>query len=330
MFMTAVDLNQDSIRSAPIVYSVVVPVYNSVAVLRRLYGRLTTVMEALGKRFELIFVDDGSVDASWSLLAEIARTDPRMTAIRLARNVGQSEATLVGLRVSSGGILITIDDDLQYTPEEIPKLLAALDGPERYDVIFGVPATRRHPGWRRFASWITNMFVSPVIGKPMSLPFTAFRVIRRPAVERVLELSWPDPFVSALLFQVTRRIAAVRVTHSPSALKSSRYSLRKLARVPAGLFGALSDADRRSFVRFVGIIGVILGVLTYAGFVFWDAGIMMGILAATAGMLAVLALSLAIAALLLERRVAAFRREPVAAVGIQAMISGGQETADNV
>jgi hypothetical protein len=74
MFMTAVDLNQDSIRSAPIVYSVVVPVYNSVAVLRRLYGRLTTVMEALGKRFELIFVDDGSVDASWSLLAEIARS----------------------------------------------------------------------------------------------------------------------------------------------------------------------------------------------------------------------------------------------------------------
>jgi glycosyltransferase involved in cell wall biosynthesis len=273
------------------------------------------------------FVDDGSADAGWSLLAEIARADPRVIAMRLARNVGQGEATLAGLRASSGEILVTIDDDLQYMPEEIPKMLAALDGPEPCDLVFGVPVAPRHPAWRRFASWITNMFVSPVLGKPVSMHFTAFRVIRRPAVERMLELSWPDPFLSALLFRVTRRVGAVRVTHADSALGSSRYSIRKLARVCSGLFGALSDADRRSFVRLVGMVGMILLVLAYAGIGFLDAGIAMSILAAAAGMLAVLALSLALAALWMERRVAAFRRKRFAAAAIRAMISRGQETA---
>ncbi len=124
-------------------------------------------------------------------------------------------------------------------------------------------------------------------------------------------------------------LVRVRVTHATSALTSSRYSLRKLARVPSGLFGALSDADRRSFVRFASMIVLILVVLAYAGFVFRDAGIIMSILAAAAGMLAVLALSLTLVAVLVERRVAAFRRKPVAAVVIRAMISGGQESTDN-
>jgi polyisoprenyl-phosphate glycosyltransferase len=325
--MPTADLHNDSILRAPVIYSVVVPVYNSAAVLGRLYGRLMTVMKVLGRRFELVFVDDGSVDASWSLLAEIARTDPRVTAIRLARNVGQSEATLVGLRVSSGEILITIDDDLLHArrnPESARR--AGRSRTLRCDIRCARNATA---SWMAQSCELDHQYVCQS-GDWKTGVAAVHRVIRRPAVERMLELSWPDPFVSALLFQVTRRIAAVRVTHFPSALKSSRYSLRKLARVPAGLFGALSDADRRSLVRFVGIIGVILVVLTYAGFAFWDAGIMMGILAAAAGMLAVLALSFAIAALLLERRVAAFRREPVAAIGIQAMISGGQETTDNV
>ena len=328
--MPAADLHDvSSSPPAPIDYSVVVPVYNSAPVLARLYARLVAVMESLGRRFELVFVDDGSADAGWSLLAEIARADPRIIAIRLARNVGQGEATLAGLRASSGEILVTIDDDLQYMPEEIPKMLAALDGPERYDAIFGVPATRRHSAWRRFASSITNMLVSPVLRKPGSLHFSAFRAMRRPVVERLLALLWPDPFLSALLFQVTRRVGAVRVTHSSSALTSSRYSLRKLARVSAGLFGALSDADRRGFVRLVGMVGMILLGLAYAGFGFPDAGIAMSILATAAGLLAVLALSLALAALWVERRVAAFRRKPVPAADIRAMISGGRESTDN-
>jgi glycosyltransferase involved in cell wall biosynthesis len=327
MFMPAADLHDDSRLPAAMAYSVVVPVYNSAPVLARLYTRLIAVMASLGRRFELIFVDDGSADASWSLLAEIARADPRVIAIRLARNVGQGEATLAGLRASSGEILVTIDDDLQYMPEEIPKMLAALDGPQRRDAVFGVPVASRHPAWRRCASWITNMFFTPVLGKPVSLQFTAFRVIRRPAVERMLELSWPDPSLSALLFQVTRRIGAVRITHADSALGSSRYSIRKLAGLPAGLFGALSDRDRRSFVRFVVTIGVMLTAFAYVGLLFRSVNIAMSIFAAAATIVAFLALSLALGALLVERRVAAFRRKRFAAAPIRAMISGGHETA---
>jgi glycosyltransferase involved in cell wall biosynthesis len=326
--MPATDWPDDSSLPAPIVYSVVVPVYNSAAVLARLYARLMATMAALGKRFELIFVDDGSTDVSWSLLAEIARTDPRVVAIRLARNIGQGGATSAGLRASSGEILITIDDDLQCMPEDIPNILAALNGPEHYDAVFGVPTTRQHPAWRRFASSLTNIFVSPMLGKPASLHFSAFSAIRRPIVERMLALSWPDPLLSALLFQVTHRIGAVRVAHAASAVGSSRYSVRTLVRLPSGLFGALSDRDRRNFACLVGIIGAGLGALAYVGFFYKHESTMVGIFAATAAILAILVLSLALVALLLERRVAAFRRKS-SVTDISAMISRAQKRADN-
>jgi glycosyltransferase involved in cell wall biosynthesis len=326
--MPAADSPDDSSLPAPIVYSVVVPVYNSAAVLARLYARLMATMAALGKRFELIFVDDGSTDASWSLLEEIARTDPRVVAIRLARNIGQGGATSAGLRASSGEILITIDDDLQYMPEDIPKIVAALNEPERYDVVFGVPATPKHPAWRRFASWVTNLCVTPLLGKPLSLHFSAFCAIRRPIAQGMLALSWPNPFLSALLFQVTHRIGVVRVTHAASAVGSSRYSVRKLVRLPSGLFGALSDRDRRNFACLVGLIGAGLAALSCIGFFFKQVSMMVGIFATAGVILAALLLSLALAALLLERRVAAFRRKPFPAE-IRAMISRGQKRTDN-
>src|ERR1700674_4267920 len=112
-----------------VVYSVVVPVYNSAPLTTRLYGRLVAVMESLGQQFELIFIDDCSTDASWTALAEIARTDRRVIAIQLARNVGQGRATLYGIGRSSGEIIVTLDDDLQHVPDDIPKLLAELRGP---------------------------------------------------------------------------------------------------------------------------------------------------------------------------------------------------------
>src|ERR1700688_2028475 len=246
-----------------VVYSVVVPVYNSAPLTTRLYGRLVAVMESLGQRFELIFIDDCSTDASWTALAEIARTDRRVIAIQLARNVGQGRATLYGLDRSSGKIIITLDDDLQYAPEDIPKLLAALDGPARYDVVFGVPVSRRHPAWRRFASWMLNLVVSLVLRKPLYLRFTAFCALRRGAVLQLLAVRSAEPFLlSALLFQITRRIVMVQVQHSNSELSFSRYSLGELAQVTFGCLASLSATDRRSFT--MGTCAGGLGLLTLA------------------------------------------------------------------
>ena len=154
----------------PVFYSVVVPVYNSAPILPRLHHRLAAAMEALGHPFELIFVDDASADASWAVLADIAHGDPRVVAVQLAHNVGQTPATLAGLRRSAGDVLITLDDDLQHPPEEIPKLLARLNGPEEFDAVFGIPAVRRQSVWRRAASWSNNMVFSVVLGKPVGLP----------------------------------------------------------------------------------------------------------------------------------------------------------------
>src|ERR1700690_618677 len=105
-------------------YSVVVPIYNSAPLVTRLYGRLVAVMESLGQPFELILIDDCSTDASWAALTEIARADRRVIAVELARNTGQARATLHGIRRSTGEIIVTLDDDLQHAPDDIPKLLA--------------------------------------------------------------------------------------------------------------------------------------------------------------------------------------------------------------
>jgi len=232
-----------------LIHSVVVPVYNSAPLLTRLYARLVEAMESIGQPFELIFVDDGSTDASWIAIAEIAHSDWRVIALQLAQNAGQGRATLCGIGRSAGEIVITLDDDLQHAPEDVAKLLASLNGPGGYDAVFGVPVSRHHPAWRRIASWILNLVLSLLMRKPLSLRFTGFCAMRRSVALQLLARRRSEPFLSVLLFQITPRIGAVPVEHSHSKLGASRYSAQKLSRVSLGCLLSLLDcclpADRR-------------------------------------------------------------------------------------
>jgi len=312
-----------------ITYSVVVPIYNSAAVLKILHQRLLAAMESLGNPFEVILVDDGSTDASWSVIAELARHDRRIVAMQIGANVGQGLATMAGLRQSVGELVITLDDDLQHVPEEIPKLVALLSGNPDYDVVFGVPVERRHPSWRRFSSWAINLLFSLMLRKPLSLRFTGFRIMRRPIVERLVAMQWPDPFIPALVFQLTSRIGAVQVEHSASELPSTRYSIRKLARIPMGYFGAFSGRELSRLILVTTGAGLGLMALALLGRYFWPTGMIVSASLLAAGVLSASVFVLGLAAAAVKWRVMACQRKPLATIPIRRMICGTLDVVGN-
>ncbi len=156
--------------------SVVVPVYKSSAVLPLLAEELQRVLNGCASRYELILVNDASPDQSWQVITELARQYQWVEGINLMRNVGQHNALLCGIRAAKYEIIVTIDDDLQNPPAEIPRLLAKLE--EGFDVVYGTPEQERHGLLRDLASKITKLVLQNAMGAEIARNISAFRVFR--------------------------------------------------------------------------------------------------------------------------------------------------------
>jgi glycosyltransferase involved in cell wall biosynthesis len=142
--------------------SVVIPVYNSAEILPELVDRLEAVLAAVAPSAEVILVNDGSADGSWGEVERLAAGHPRVRGIDLMRNYGQHNALLCGIRLASGERIVTMDDDLQHPPEEIPKLLAALV--PGVDVVYGTPEREQHGVFRDLASRLTKEVLKGTMG----------------------------------------------------------------------------------------------------------------------------------------------------------------------
>src|SRR6187402_755229 len=142
--------------------SVVVPVYNAEATLRGLVERLEPVLRAHTSRFELVLVNDGSRDGTWRIVEELVARHPWVRGIDMLRNYGQHNALLCGIRAARHAYVVTMDDDLQHPPEELPKLLARL-GPA-CDVVYGPPDAQRHGLLRGLASQMTKIVLQSSLG----------------------------------------------------------------------------------------------------------------------------------------------------------------------
>jgi polyisoprenyl-phosphate glycosyltransferase len=214
--------------------SVVIPVYRSEVTLRALVERLRTVLDATGMSYEVVLVDDGSPDGAWRVLEELQAGLPdRIVAIQLMRNYGQHNALMCGFRHARGRLVLTMDDDLQNPPEEIPKLLDAIQTTGS-DLVYGNYDVKEHRLWRNLSSRIVNGFYRLVFRSPVTV--TSFRVIRRELLETIFDYSLNFTFVDGLLAWNTQRIAAVLVEHHPRANGRSGYSLSKLAVLALNLF----------------------------------------------------------------------------------------------
>lgn len=206
--------------------SVVVPVYNSQQSLRPLIQRVRAVLEDMAVNFEIILVNDGSRDQSWYCIEQLTDEFPFVHGINLMRNYGQHNALLCGIRQARYDIIVTIDDDLQHPPEEIPRLLEKLA--EGHDVVYGTPQQEQHGFWRDIASQVTKLVLQSAMGAEIARKVSAFRVFRTRLRDAFARYGSPFVSIDILLTWATTRFAALPVRHDPREIGRSNYTFRKL------------------------------------------------------------------------------------------------------
>ena len=210
-------------------YSVVVPVYNSEHTLGELYTRLEKVFrETLKEDFELILVDDGSKDRSYEIMTELREKDHRVRIIQMARNFGQHPALLCGFAHVKGEFVVTMDDDLQHQPEELPKMVRTMQERPDVDVIIASYEGRKHGPIRKLGTKFSVWATSKMLGKDPDLQITSYRLIRRFLVDAMVKTNTYLPQIGNLLIRSSNRIINVPVQHADRAYGKSGYSFKRL------------------------------------------------------------------------------------------------------
>jgi undecaprenyl-phosphate 4-deoxy-4-formamido-L-arabinose transferase len=250
--------------------SVVVPVYNGAATVGALVGALGALDVPGG--LEIVLVNDGSPDTSGDVCRALLRTSAvPLTYVEHARNYGEHNAVMTGLRHARGDFVITMDDDLQNPPEEVVRLfLHTRDG--GYDVVYTRYAEKKHEGWRNLGSRFANRVADMLLDKPRGLYLSSFRCMSRLVVDGITRYEGPYPYVDGLIMQVTQRLGSLEVKHLPRAEGVSNYTIRRLVRLWLNLAVNFSLLPLRLAV-FAGVAMAALGGL----------GALLVILAALAG-----------------------------------------------
>jgi undecaprenyl-phosphate 4-deoxy-4-formamido-L-arabinose transferase len=243
--------------------SVVIPVYNEEQVLPRLFERLYPALDALGRSYEIVFVNDGSRDRSVALLRESFERRPDVTRVVLfAANFGQHRAILAGFAASRGRYVITLDADLQNPPEEIPRVLAELDA--GHDYVGTIRMQRKDVAWRRYASRLINALRERTTRVRISDHGCMFRGYGRSVVDAVNQCSEYNTFVPALAYTFAMQPIEIQVAHEDRGAGQSKYSLFQLLRLNFDLMTGFSTAPMQMF-SVVGIGIAILSVV-FVGF----------------------------------------------------------------
>ena len=206
--------------------SIVVPVYKSEGSLPLLTERLLHVLDALDLAYEIIFINDGSPDRSWYAVEELANSCTAIRGINLMRNYGQHNALLCGIREAKCDVIVTIDDDLQNPPEEIPHMLAELD--KGYDLVYGTPRHEQHGLFRDLASQITKWTLQHAMGAETARRVSAYRAFRTELRRAFAGYHGPYVSIDVLLTWGGSRFSAIPVQHHPRTIGESNYTFRKL------------------------------------------------------------------------------------------------------
>ena len=206
--------------------SIVIPVYMAENIVNELVKRITQAVNSITENYEIILVDDGSLDKSWKKIQENCNLDNRLNGIRLSKNYGQHNALLCGIRQAKYDLIVTLDDDLQNPPEEIPKLLEKLD--QGYDVVYGYPKNEQHGLFRNIASLVTKMALKTTMGISIARHVSAFRVFRTELRDSFSDYRGSFISIDVLLSWGTNSFSAIPVNHDQRAEGKSNYTFRKL------------------------------------------------------------------------------------------------------
>lgn len=242
--------------------SILIPVYNESASLRLLHEELDRATTYLREPSELVFVDDGSTDASWMVLEELAARDARVIAVRLRRNCGKATAYAAGLAHAAGDTIATIDADLQDDPGELHRLLAYMGSAEGYDMVVGWKRDRQDVPLKIVSSRLFNAALRAVVGTNLRDHNSGFRIMTR-AVANTLPLRGDlHRVLPAIAAMYGFRVAEVPIAHRPRRFGSSKYGRTGLSRTFRGLFDLLTVAFLYRFrsrpLHFFGSWGFVL------------------------------------------------------------------------
>ncbi|MFT8242519.1 glycosyltransferase family 2 protein [Roseomonas sp. BN140053] len=244
--------------------SVVVPVYRGAATVGRLVAALSALRPAGG--LEIVLVNDGSPDNSGEVCRALVEgaTVP-ITYVEHARNFGEHNAVMTGLRRARGSFVITMDDDLQNPPEEVVKLYdhARQGHPDGggWDVVYTRYAEKKHEGWRNLGSRFANRVADALMDKPKGLYLSSFRCMSAMVLREVTKYSGPYPYIDGLVMQVTTRIDSIEVRHLARVEGRSNYTLKRLVLLWLNLATSFSVVP----LRFATLAGVAMGALGLLG-----------------------------------------------------------------
>jgi glycosyltransferase involved in cell wall biosynthesis len=242
--------------------SVVIPIHNEALNLRELHQEFVSVLEAWGRPFELVLVDDGSADESFAILAEIQRADPRVRVIRFRRNFGQTAAFSAGFRYARGRLIATADGDLQNDPRDLPRMIDLID--QGYDIVAGWRKDRKDTFLtRRVPSMFANGLISWATGVHLHDYGCSLKVFRAEVVKPLKLYGEMHRFLPAIASELGVRITEVVVNHRARTRGQSKYGLSRTVRVVLDLLTVkflLSYSTRP-----LQIFGLIGGVMLFGG-----------------------------------------------------------------
>lgn len=244
--------------------SVVIPVYNSEISLPLLLSRLVAVLEGMDRGFEIIMVDDCSQDNSWEVLKDLKRRYGSVVKIaRLLQNSGQHNAVLCGFTLASGNTIITMDDDLQNPPEEIPKLVAAIE--QGYDLVIAAYDSKKRSAFRNAGGRLVDNALRSIFGLPGDFQLTSFRGARDIVVRNACQMGGSFPYVTAMLLSSASRYVNVPVRHDPRPFGRSNYTLKRSALLAANLIVSYSPYPLYLIVGLTTVallISIVFGLVT--------------------------------------------------------------------
>ena len=210
--------------------SVIVPFFNEEANIVPMHAAIVDAVAVLGIPFEMVFVDDGSRDATFERAVALARQDPRLRVVKFRRNYGQTAAMAAGIENARGDVLITMDGDLQNDPADIEHFLKKID--EGYDIVVGWRHRRQDKLFtRKIPSKIANFIIGKVTGVPITDNGCSLKAFRAPVIKSVSLYSEMHRFIPAMAWITGPRIAEIKVRHHARRFGTSKYGLSRIYKV---------------------------------------------------------------------------------------------------
>lgn len=209
--------------------SIVIPVYNSHECVAELSRQIADALGSAGISYEQIMVNDCSRDSSWDEIKKEADKNPCLLGINLRKNGGQDSAILTGLNYASGKWIVIMDDDLQHSPYDIPKLYE--EAKKGFDVVYANFETKKQKLWKNLGSWFNGKISEIALDKPKGIYLSPFKIVNGDVVKEMVKFENLFPYIDGLIFQVTRNITQIDIEHHKRELGKSNYNLVKSIKV---------------------------------------------------------------------------------------------------